>query len=113
MSKYHNLKTEVNGIVFDSKREAERYRQLLLMIKVGLIKDLKRQVKYCLIPTIEGEGRKVRQRAVYYIADFTYYEKDGDRWSRVVEDVKGVKTDVYKLKKKLMLWRYGIEIREV
>ena len=113
MNKYHNRKTEVDGIVFDSKREAERYRQLLFMSKVGMIKDLKRQVKYCLIPTIEGEGRKVSQRAVHYIADFTYYEKTGDDWTFVAEDVKGILTDVYKLKKKLMLWRYGIEIREV
>lgn len=113
MNKYHNRKTEVDGIVFDSKREAERYRQLLFMSKVEMIKDLKRQVKYCLIPTIESKEWKVKYRAVYYIADFTYYEKNGDDWTLVVEDVKGVKTDVYKLKKKLMLWRYGIEIREV
>ena len=113
MNKYGAKKTEIDGIVFDSKHEAHRWVELKYMERAGLIKELKRQVRYCLIPTIEGDGRKVVQRAVYYVADFTYYEKAGDRWKCVVEDAKGVRTDVYKIKKKLMRWRYGIEIREV
>lgn len=112
-SKYGNKKTEVDGIVFDSKHEALRWIELKYMERAGLIRDLKRQVKFCLVPTIEGEGKKIRQRAVYYVADFEYWEKNYDCWKRVVEDAKGVRTDVYKLKKKLMLWRHGIEIKEV
>lgn len=113
MSKYGNRKTEVDGIIFDSKHEAERYAELKLLEKAGEIRDLKLQEKFCLVPTIEGEGRKIAQRAVYYLADFTYWERNGKYWKRVVEDAKGVRTDVYKLKKKLMRWRHGIEIREV
>lgn len=112
-SKYGNKKTEVDGIVFDSKHEALRWIELKYMERAGLIRDLKRQVRFCLVPTIEGEGKKIRQRAVYYVADFEYWEKNYDCWKRVVEDAKGVRTDVYKLKKKLMLWRHGIEIKEV
>lgn len=112
-NKYGNRKTEVDGIVFDSKHEAMRWIELKYMERAGLIRDLKRQVKFCLVPTIEGEGKKIRQRAVYYVADFEYWEKNYDCWKHVVEDAKGVRTDVYKLKKKLMLWRHGIEIREV
>ncbi len=118
-NKYGNKKTEVDGILFDSKREALRWIELKYMERAGLIKNLKRQVKFCLIPTIEGEGRKVRQRAVYYVADFEYWEKAGEKagdrdiFKHVVEDAKGVRTDVYKIKKKLMLWIHGIEIKEV
>ena len=112
-NKYGNQKTKVDGILFDSKHEAMRWIELKYMERVGLIKDLKRQVKFCLVPTIEGEGKKVKQRAVYYVADFEYWEKATDCWKHVVEDAKGVRTDVYKLKKKLMLWRHGIEIKEV
>ena len=115
MSKYGNRKTTVDGITFDSKKEAERYCELNLMEKAGKIKSLRLQERFCLIPTIEGKGRKVVQRAVYYIADFTYYEKQGDNWKWIVEDVKSpaTKTAVYKLKKKLLRWQHGFDIREV
>lgn len=103
MSKYHAKKTVVDGIIFQSRKEAKRYQELKLMQRAGLISDLRRQVKYELIPKQQGE------RAVSYIADFVYTE-DG---KTVVEDVKGVRTPVYKIKKKLMLWRHGIRIREV
>ena len=112
-TKYHSQKVELDGEKFDSKHEANRWVELRYMERAGLIKDLKRQQKYCLIPTIEGPDRKVEQRATYYIADFTYYEKTAEGWHPVVEDAKGMKTDVYKLKKKLMFERYGIKIREV
>ena len=113
VSKYGNRRTTVDGVTYDSAKEARRGAELRLMERAGLIRDLRRQVRFCLVPTIEGEGRKVRQRAAYYVADFEYWEKVGDKWRHVVEDVKGVRTDVYKLKKKIMLWRYGIEVREV
>jgi hypothetical protein len=103
MSKYGARKTVVDGITFDSKKEAARYQELRLMERAGLIRDLKRQVKYELIPKQPGE------RAVKYTADFTYTE-DGET---VVEDVKGVKTRDYVLRRKLLLWRHGIRIREV
>jgi hypothetical protein len=103
VSKYHATKTVIDSIAFASKREAARYTELKLMQRAGLISDLRRQVKYELIPKQQGE------RAVSYIADFVYTE-DG---KTVVEDVKGVRTPVYKIKKKLMLWRHGVKIREV
>ena len=115
MNKYNAKKTEADGKVFDSQKEANRYVELKLMQRAGLIKDLRLQQKFCLIPTIEGARGGVKQRATYYIADFEYWEKKGDRWVHVVEDVKSpaTKTAVYRLKKKLMYWRHGIEIREV
>lgn len=103
MSKYHAKKTVVDGIIFQSRKEAKRYQELKLMQRAGLISDLRRQVKYELIPKQQGE------RAVSYIADFVYTENG----KTVVEDVKGVRTPVYKIKKKLMLWRHGVKIREV
>ena len=79
-----------------------------MMERAGIISDLTRQVRFELIPAVK-EGGKVKQRATSYIADFVY--KQGGQ--QIVEDAKGVRTEVYKLKKKLMLWRYGIEIKEV
>jgi len=103
VSKYHAKKTVVDGIIFQSRKEAKRYQELKLMQRAGLISDLRRQVTFELIPKQQGE------RAVSYIADFVYSE-DGQT---VVEDVKGVRTPVYRIKKKLMLWRHGVRIREV
>lgn len=102
-SKYHAKKTEVGGIVFDSKKEAERYQSLRLLERCGAIKNLKRQIPFLLIE------KSVYGRAVKYVADFVY-EEDG---VEVVEDVKGYKTDVYKLKRRMMAEKYGIVIREV
>ena len=111
MSKYGNQKTVVDGIEFDSMREARRWRELKWLEKAGEIKNLSRQEEYELIPSIRDEQTgKVRQRGVSYIADFTYQTKDGN-W--IVEDAKGYRTEVYKIKKKLMLWRHGIEVVEV
>ena len=90
-----------DGQVYDSVKEYHRYGCLRLLERAGKISDLKRQVKFELIPKQEGE------RACYYIADFTYYE-DG---KLVAEDCKGYATDLFKLKKKLMLWVHGIRIR--
>lgn len=106
MSKYHSIKTVVDGIAFDSRREAQRYRELALLQRVGAISGLRLQVPYELIPKHEIAGIKVR--ASKYIADFVYIE-DG---TEVVEDVKGYRTADYKRKKLQMKQRYGIEIRE-
>lgn len=106
-SKYHNKKTVVNGITFDSAKEAGRYRELWLLQRAGVIRDLRLQVRFEVIP------KTLHCRATYYVADFVYEEKKNGEWVKIVEDVKGVKTDVYKLKKHLMEHVHGINIREV
>lgn len=123
-SKYGNRKTVVDGITFDSKKEANRFRELQLLERAGKITALQRQVKYVLIPTqrefsneIYKKGAhqghfkpgKVLEKECSYIADFAYTQ-DG---AYVVEDTKGVRTEAYKIKRKLMLERYGIQIQEV
>ena len=121
-NKYGSRKVEVNGIMFDSKREAARYQELLLLEKAGDIKDIRRQVKYVLIPaqyehpestTKKGRGRCV-ERECAYIADFVYNTilPDGDTIT-IVEDTKGFRTKDYIIKRKLMLSTYGIQIREI
>ena len=101
-NKFGNRKVTVNGETFDSMKEFQRYGVLKLLQRAGKISDLQRQVSFELIPKQEGE------RACNYVADFVYQE-DG---KRVVEDCKGFKTDVYKIKKKLMLYVHGIRIKE-
>jgi hypothetical protein len=100
-SKYHNVKT--NG--YDSKAEAKRGFELDLLLQSGTVKDIKRQVSYEIIPKQAGE------RAAHYVADFTY--TDTATGATVVEDVKGVRTAVYILKRKLMLLVHGVKIREI
>lgn len=107
ISKYKNQKVIIDGIEFDSKKEAKRYQELLLLQKGGVIADLKRQVPYTLVPAFNLN--KKRYRAMNYVADFVYKENDKE----VVEDTKGYRTEVYKIKKKLMAYIYQIEIREV
>lgn len=105
-SKYHAKKTVVDDITFDSRKEAYRYVVLKRMEEDGTIEDLRRQVRYELVPAFDVDGR--HYRPVYYVADFVYV-KDG---KEVVEDVKGMRTDVYKLKSKLFARRYGMSIKE-
>lgn len=101
-SKYKAIKTTIDGIKFDSKKEAKRYQELKLLQKVNYIKDLKLQVPFVLIEKSQY-GRQIK-----YVADFTYIENG----ELVVEDTKGFKTDVYKLKKRLLAEKYGIVIKE-
>lgn len=101
--KYGNVKVTVDGHTFDSKKEYNRYCELKLMERAGLIKDLETQKKFELIPKQDGE------RAVNYIADFVYTENG----ETVVEDTKGFKTKEYIIKRKLMKYIHGIEIKEV
>jgi hypothetical protein len=108
MSKYKSKKTVVNGIVFDSRREAKRYYELLLFERAGVIKNLELQKSFELIPSQKING-KVVERPCKYIADFVY-EENG---KTVVEDTKGMRTDKYIIKRKLMLYKYGIQIKEV
>lgn len=105
-SKYHAKKTVVDGITFDSRKEADRYLVLKGMEEDGSIEGLRRQVRYELVPAFDVDGK--HYRPVYYVADFVYRE-DG---REVVEDVKGVRTDVYRLKSKLFARRYGMSVRE-
>ena len=105
MSKYGNRRTFCDGMWFDSEREADRWISLKLLQRAGESRELRRQVSYELI------AKNDLFRAVTYRADFVYVDvRTGET---VVEDAKGVRTEVYKLKKKLMYDRYGIEIREV
>ena len=103
-NKYGNQKTTIDGITFDSRKEASRYQELRLMEKAGEIKALTRQQKIELVPKTK------LYRAVSYVADFVYFDNRTNK--TVYEDVKGCRTEVYKLKKKLLYWRYGIEIME-
>ena len=120
MVKYKNKKIEVDGIVFDSKKEARRYQELKLLEKSGEIHDLQIQVKFILIPkqysktefTKAGKPRVIESECTY-IADFCYIAADGEK---VVEDTKNPylrKEPRYVIKRKLMLYVHGIRIREI
>ena len=103
-SKYHNKWVIIDGIKFQSEKEGKRWQELRMLERAGEITLLARQVKIELVP------KSNLFRAVYYVADFVYVDKRTGK--TVYEDVKGVRTDVYKLKKKLLYWRHGIEIKE-
>lgn len=107
MSKYHNRKVTQGGETFDSVKEYRRFCELRLLERAGAVTDLQRQVKFELIPAQRIDG-KVVERACSYVADFVYQE----RGQQVVEDAKGMRTQEYRLKRKLMLWVHGIRIRE-
>lgn len=111
--KYHNEPTErvmENGSVhkFPSKKEAQRYDELLILYKAGKISDLRLQPQFTLQESyITAEGRRIR--AIRYDADFSYW-RDGEY---IVEDAKGIQTPVYKMKRKMMADKFGIEVKEV
>lgn len=97
------IKDPATGYVFDSKKEFIRWCELRILERAGKISELRRQVKFELIPKQDGE------RPCDYIADFVYRDSDG---KTVVEDCKGMRTDVYKIKRKLFQWRYDMKIKE-
>lgn len=106
--KYGNRKTVIDGVTFDSKAEAERYEELKLLERAGIIRDLQLQPKFTLIPTFRKNGKTFR--GITYVADFSYIENG----QKIVEDVKGFKTDVYKIKRKLFEYTYrDITLTEV
>lgn len=118
MRKYHNHKITENGKTFDSKKEFQRWQELRLLERGGKIENLQRQVPFELVPAMREpptigprggvkQGRTI-EKAVTYVADFVY-EQDG---KTVVEDTKGVRTADYIIKRKLMLWKYGIRVVE-
>lgn len=119
-NKYQAQKTEYNGEMFDSKRELNRYIELNLLLRSGEISNLRRQVKYELLPTQREPNKigkrggeiqgKVIEHGVSYIADFVYEDKNGNI---IVEDTKGMRTKDYILKRKMMLYFHGIRIKEI
>lgn len=126
--KYNNRKIIVDGITFDSKKEAKRYKELKMLEKAGIIHDLKRQVKYVLIPAqyertssvyVKGnnkgkpkKGRLIERECAYY-ADFVYMQDN----NTIVEDVKGYRDgqayNLFVIKRKLMLYVHGIAVKEL
>lgn len=125
MSKYHNRKVTVDGITFDSVKEANRYKELKVLERAGLVHDLQLQVKFKLIPaqrewtdetTASGKPKKgkILEHECSYVADFVYKNRYG---LQVVEDVKGYKKGeayaLFAIKRKLMLWIHGIRVKEV
>ena len=112
-NKYKNKKVMIDGELFDSKKEAIRYQQLKSLEKIHAISDLQRQVKYTLIPSQKDENGKVIEQKCSYIADFVYRQNG----QIVVEDVKGYRKGgayaVFAIKRKLMLQKYGIKVKEV
>lgn len=118
-NKYHNRKYSADGEVFDSKKEYQRWQELKLLEKAGEITELRRQVPFELLPNQREPdkigprgGRKpgrIIERKALYIADFVYKDRTG---REVVEDCKGMRTKDYILKRKLLLFRFGIRILE-
>ena len=107
MSKYKNKKVVVDNILFDSKKEANYYIYLKMLEDAGKIVDLELQKKFVLQPTFKLNGKAYR--AITYVADFVYKDDNGIH----VVDTKGYRTEVYKIKKKIFMKKYGIEIEEV
>ena len=126
-SKYYNKKVKYDGMVFDSVAEMRRYQELKLLERAGEIRELRTQVRYTLIPAqYEAyprygkngsrlkDGRRLVEKEVSYIADFTYW--DTKTMQEVVEDVKSEitrKKESYIIKRKLMMYIHGVKIREV
>lgn len=123
-SKYGSRKITVDGVTYDSVKEYRRFKELSLLERAGAIQNLQRQVKYVLIPAqrefcneIYKKGRKkgffkpgkLLENECSYIADFVYIQNG----KIIVEDTKGFRTKDYIIKRKLMLWVHGIQIREV
>lgn len=122
MNKHKNIKTTIDGITFDSKKESKRYQELKLLEKAGMIQGLELQKKFVLIPsqheTFARYGKKGQrlkdgilciEKECAYIADFVYKENG----ETVVEDVKGRRLPEYIIKRKLMLYMHGIKVKEV
>lgn len=123
VSKYGNRQTYGGGRVYDSRREAKRAEELRLLLAAGEITELREQVAFELIPpqyeTVERfgkrgqrikDGRRCIEKTCTYIADFVYKDRAGNM---IVEDAKGMRTEVYRIKRKLMLYIHHIRIKEV
>ena len=106
-NKYKNIKMKIDGIKFDSQKEAKRHEELKLLLSGGKISNLELQPKFVLQSGFLNKITNRKERAINYIADFQYRDGVGNL---IVEDVKGMKTDVYKLKRKMFLAKYQDEI---
>ena len=102
--KYHSKKTEVNGIVFDSKLESDRYQQLLLLEKAGEICDLTLQMEFQIFHGYRDPKTGEKEKSAFYVADFVYLDCKARKW--IAEDTKGVETKEFRLKWKLVKQRY-------
>ena len=124
MSKYGNQTKKLDGIFFDSKKEARRYAELKMLLKVGAISDLELQKPFELIPAQYEpvvrygkngkrlkDGKTCIEKSCVYKADFVYFDRELNQL--VVEDTKGMRTTDYIIKRKLMLYIYGIRIKEI
>lgn len=110
-SKYGAVKTTIDGIVFASKKEAARYQELRLLEKAGEIRELELQPRFPLLVPSRGRGGPWdREHIGDYVADFRY--REGPRGLLRIEDVKGMKTPLYRWKKKHVEAQYGVVIRE-
>ena len=109
VAKYHNKKVKYDGYTFDSIREKNYYIKLKLLEKSGKIKELELQKEFELQPSFKLNNKTSRK--ITYRADFTYKTTEDDKLH--VVDVKGFRTDVYRLKKKLFEYKYRIEIEEI
>lgn len=108
MSKYKNKKVVVDNILFDSKKEANYYTKLKILRDAGKILYLELQKRFVLQQGFKLHGKTYR--AITYVADFVYKDQEGQTH---VVDTKGYRTEVYKIKKKLFMKKYGIEIEEI
>ena len=110
MNKYRNKKIVIDGIEFDSRLEVNRYCQLKILERAREIKDLRRQVEFIIQPSYKKNNKTIR--AIKYIADFVYYDVRKEK--TIIEDTKGFKNEVYKLKKKIFEYKYpDLEITEI
>lgn len=107
MNKYYNKKNKIDNILFDSKKEANEYLLLKVLQENRKISNLKLQPKFTLQPSYKINNKTIR--AITYTADFSFYDEKGKFH---VVDVKGFKTDVYKLKKKLFEYKFKMELEE-
>ena len=109
-NKYGNTRVIENGTLYSSKREASVGAELQLLQRVGKIRNLQLQIPFILQEASKPQGL----RAIKYIADFVFEEKQGTAWKKVVADCKGFPTPVYKLKRKMFIYKYpDIEFREI
>ena len=104
MNKFKNIKKTIDNVIFDSTKEAERYLELKMLLKAGKIRNLFLQPSFVLQEGFtDNQGKK--HRPILYIADFSYWKVD-EPALKIVEDVKGMKTEKYRIKKKLLLYTH-------
>ena len=108
-NKYGNKKTVVDNIKFDSKKEAKRYTELKILLNAKMIKDLELQPRFLLLDKYKQDDKTIRK--IEYVADFRYYDNELEK--EIVEDVKGMKTPIYKLKKKWLEGTTNYRITEI